>query len=113
MPNELDIRKHRRDTEEKGRQRTHRGRNDAGRGTGGRVVTYGATLGAVPQMTVRRVFWKQLNVLGTTMGSPEDFRGMLALVAGGLRPVVDSVLPLAEAGRALARMEQAAQFGKI
>ena len=80
---------------------------------GGRVVTYGATLGAVPQMTVRRVFWKQLNVLGTTMGSPEDFRGMLALVAGGLRPVVDSVLPLAEAGRALARMEQAAQFGKI
>ena len=60
------------------------------------------------------MFWKQLNILGTTMGSPEDFRGMLALFGeGGLRPVVDQVVPLAEAGRALARMEQAAQFGKI
>jgi len=81
---------------------------------GGRVVTYGATLGNAPQVTVRRIFWKQLNVLGSTMGSPEDFRGMLSLFdGGGLRPVVDRVFPLAEAGRALAHMEQAAQFGKI
>ncbi len=81
---------------------------------GGRVVTYGATLGNTPQLTVRRVFWKQLNVLGTTMGSPEDFRGMLTLFGGGgLRPVVDRVVPLAEAGGALAHMERAEQFGKI
>jgi NADPH:quinone reductase-like Zn-dependent oxidoreductase len=81
---------------------------------GGRVVTYGATLGPVPQLTVRRVFWKQLDVLGTKMGSPEDFRGMLALFdQGRLRPAVDTVFPLADTAQALARMAQGAQFGKI
>lgn len=81
---------------------------------GGRVVTYGATTGNAPQLTVRRIFWKQLSVLGSTMGTPDDFRGMLALFGQGkLRPVVDQVFPLADAGRALRRMEQAAQFGKI
>jgi D-arabinose 1-dehydrogenase-like Zn-dependent alcohol dehydrogenase len=63
---------------------------------------------------VRRIFWKQLDVLGSTMGSPDDFRAMLALFGpGGPRPVVDTVFPLAEAGAALRRMEEAAQFGKI
>ena len=81
---------------------------------GGRVVSYGATTGAVPELTVRRIFWKQLSVLGSTMGTPEDFRGMLDVVTSGqLRPVVDRVFPLEEAARALERMEQAAQFGKI
>ncbi len=81
---------------------------------GGRVVSYGATTGNVPELTVRRIFWKQLDVLGTKMGAPEDFRGMLALFGDGrLRPVVDQVFPLEEAGRALRRMDQAAQFGKI
>jgi len=81
---------------------------------GGRVVSYGATAGAVPELTVRRIFWKQLSVLGSTMGTPEDFRGMLDVVTSGqLRPVVDRVFPLEEAARALERMEQAAQFGKI
>ena len=47
---------------------------------GGRVVTYGATTGQVPELTVRRIFWKQLNVLGSTMGAPDDFRSILALV---------------------------------
>lgn len=82
--------------------------------SGGRVVTYGATLGPVPQLAVRRIFWKLLDVLGTKMGSPEDFRGMLALFdQGRLRPVVDKVFPLAEAGQALNHMARAAQFGKI
>lgn len=81
---------------------------------GGRVVSYGATTGVVPDLTVRRIFWKQLNVLGSTMGTPEDFRGMLDVVSSGqLRPVVDRAFPLEEAGRALEHMEQAAQFGKI
>jgi zinc-binding alcohol dehydrogenase/oxidoreductase len=81
---------------------------------GGRVVTYGATTGNAPQLTVRRVFWKQLSVLGSTMGTPDDFRAMLALFGKDkLRPVVDQVFPLADAGRALRRMEEAAQFGKI
>lgn len=85
---------------------------------GGRVVTYGATTGAVPELQARRIFWKQLDVRGSTMGSPEDFRAMLALFAGsarggGLRPCVDQVFPLAEAGAALRHMESASQFGKI
>ena len=81
---------------------------------GGRVVSYGATAGTAPELTVRRIFWKQLTVLGTTMGSPDDFGAMLPLFGEGkLRPVVDRVFPLAEVGAALRYMDQAAQFGKI
>lgn len=81
---------------------------------GGRVVTYGATNGATPELLARRIFWKQLNIMGSTMGSPDDFRAMLALFgANGQRPVVDRVFPLDETGAALRHMEEAAQFGKI
>jgi len=81
---------------------------------GGRVVSYGATTGPVPELMVRRIFFKQLDVMGSTMGSPADFRAMLNLFgAEKARPVVDRVYPLAEAGAALRHMEQAAQFGKI
>jgi NADPH:quinone reductase-like Zn-dependent oxidoreductase len=80
---------------------------------GGRVVSYGATLGAVPNLEVRRIFWKQLNVLGSTMGSPRDFAAMLQLYADGLRPIVDGVLPLDQVAEAHRRMEEGQQFGKI
>lgn len=81
---------------------------------GGRVVNYGVTAGATPEFLLRRVYWKQLGVLGSTMGSPRDFQSMLSLFeAGGLRPVVDRVFPLADAAAAHARMEQSEQFGKI
>lgn len=80
---------------------------------GGRVVSYGATLGAVPNLEVRRIFWKQLDVLGSTMGSPRDFAAMLQLYVDGMRPVVDSVLPLDHAAAAHRRMEEGQQFGKI
>jgi NADPH:quinone reductase-like Zn-dependent oxidoreductase len=81
---------------------------------GGRIVTYGATTGSTPELTVRRIFWKQLTVLGSTMGSPDDFRAILALFGRDkLRPVVDQVFPLADAGKALRRMDRADQFGKI
>jgi NADPH:quinone reductase-like Zn-dependent oxidoreductase len=81
---------------------------------GGRIVTYGATTGPVPQVEVRRIFWKQLSVLGTTMGTPAEFAAMLDLFGqAGLRPVVDAAFPLADAAAAHRRMEEAAQFGKI
>ena len=81
---------------------------------GGRVVSYGATTGLVPELQVRRIFWKHLNLLGSTMGSPADFQALLALAASGrLHPVVDTSYPLSEAGKALLHMEEAAQFGKI
>jgi NADPH:quinone reductase-like Zn-dependent oxidoreductase len=79
----------------------------------GRIVSYGATLGPVPGMEVRRIFWKQVNVFGSTMGTPRDFAAMLQLFADGLRPVVDQVLPLDQAPAAHRRMEEAQQFGKI
>lgn len=81
---------------------------------GGRIVTYGSTLGPVPNLVLRRIFWKQVDVLGSTMGRPGEFAMMLSLFGeGGLRPVVDRVFPLAEAGAAQAHMQEAAQFGKI
>ena len=80
---------------------------------GGRVVSYGATLGPTPNLEVRRIFWKQLTVLGSTMGSRRDFAAMLRLYAEGLRPIVDTVLPLESAAEAHRRMEEGRQFGKI
>jgi NADPH:quinone reductase-like Zn-dependent oxidoreductase len=80
---------------------------------GGRIVTYGATCGPVPNVEVRRIFWKQIDVRGSTMGTAEDFRQMVQMYGKGLRPVVDSVLPLAEAAAAHARVESGEHFGKI
>lgn len=81
---------------------------------GGRVVTYGATTGPARQLEIRRIFWKQLNVLGSTMGTAKEFEAVLRLYGeGGLRPVVDQVFPLSEAAAAHRRMEEAQQFGKI
>lgn len=80
---------------------------------GGRLVSYGATLGPTPQLEVRRIFWKQLNVMGSTMGTRADFAAMVRLYAGGLRPIVDRVMPLEDAAEAHRRMEQGEQFGKI
>jgi zinc-binding alcohol dehydrogenase/oxidoreductase len=80
---------------------------------GGRLVTYGSTLGAAHNVEIRRIFWKQLNVLGSTMGSPSDFAGMLKLYEGGLRPIIDKVFPLEQASDAHIRMEAGDQFGKI
>lgn len=80
---------------------------------GGRVVSYGATLGPVQGLEIRRIFWKQLNVLGSTMGTRRDFAAMLRLYADGLQPIVDTVLPLDQAAEAHRRMEEGQQFGKI
>jgi NADPH:quinone reductase-like Zn-dependent oxidoreductase len=81
---------------------------------GGRIAIYGATAGPVHELQVRRIFWKQLTVLGSTMGSPHDFEEMLSLFGkDGLRPVIDSVHPLERATDAHRRMEEHEQFGKI
>ena len=66
------------------------------------------------ELVLRAVFWRQISVLGTTMGSPAEFGAMLDLYArDGLHPVVDRVFPLADATAAHRRMEEAGQFGKI
>jgi zinc-binding alcohol dehydrogenase/oxidoreductase len=80
---------------------------------GGLIVTYGSTRGPVSNLEVWRIFWKQVDILGSTMGTPEDFKGMLQMYAKTLRPVIDSVFPLAAAADAHARLESGEQFGKI
>jgi NADPH:quinone reductase-like Zn-dependent oxidoreductase len=80
---------------------------------GGRVVTYGATRGPVSNLEVRRIFWKQIDVRGSTMGTSEDFKRMLQMWAKGLRPVIDSVWPLEAAADAHVRLESGDHFGKV
>jgi NADPH:quinone reductase-like Zn-dependent oxidoreductase len=81
---------------------------------GGRVVVCGATSGPNPPAQLHRVWWKQLDVLGSTMGTREDFEGAFELVkAGRAKPVVDSAYPLAEARAAHERLEGGEQLGKV
>ena len=80
---------------------------------GGRAVTYGGTAGDAT-LRVYPIFWNQLNVLGTSMGSPKDFAAMLDFVSRhGIVPIVDRVYDMAEIGEAMQRMSEAEQFGKI
>jgi NADPH:quinone reductase-like Zn-dependent oxidoreductase len=80
----------------------------------GRVVVCGATTGPNPPAALHRVWWKQLSILGSTMGTKADFEGAYALIAAGrARPVVDEVLPLEEIRAAHARLEAGEQLGKV
>ncbi len=81
---------------------------------GGRITVCGATSGPNPPAALHRMWWRELTIYGSTMGTREDFEAALALVASGrARPIVDSVFPLAEARAAHERMEAGAQFGKL
>ncbi len=81
---------------------------------GGRVVVFGGTGGGKVQMQVRPVTVGQIALLGTTMGSPAEFRQLLTAVdTQDWRPVVDSVRPLADAAAAHAREENGLHFGKL
>jgi NADPH:quinone reductase-like Zn-dependent oxidoreductase len=81
---------------------------------GGRIVVCGATSGPNPPAALHRIWWKQLTIYGSTMGTREDFEAAYELVKSGrAKPVVDSVFPLAQARAAHERMEAGEQFGKI
>ncbi len=81
---------------------------------GARITVCGATTGPNPPAALHRIWWKQLSILGSTMGTGEDFAGAYELVASGrARPVVDSVLPLEEIRAAHERLEAGEQLGKI
>ena len=81
---------------------------------GGRLVSYGGTGGPAVASDVRLIFWKQLSILGTTMGPPEDFRRVMNLVfEGRLAPVIHEVMPLEEARRAHELLEAGEVFGKL
>ncbi len=81
---------------------------------GGRIVFFGATTGNPPGLDLRKCFFRQITLLGTTMGSPADFAAMTAFVSQHrIVPIVDRVIPLARAEEAFRHMEASAQFGKI
>jgi len=81
---------------------------------GGRVVLCGVTTGAKAESDLRALYWNQLSVLGSTMGSAQDFRQMLrAVTVNKLVPVVDKVFWLGRVQDAMARLETGRQFGKI
>ena len=81
---------------------------------GGRMVVIGATSGPNPPEEVRQIFWKQIEIIGSTMSNQREFREVMKLVfRGELKPVIDVVMPLERAREAHARLEQGEQFGKI
>lgn len=83
-------------------------------GKRGRLVTAGGTSGHLVETDVRRLFWNQWTLMGSTMGSDAEYDAVTAeFLAGRLAPVVDSVYPLERAADAMARLASGEQFGKI
>ncbi|WP_374467848.1 zinc-binding dehydrogenase [Ferrovibrio sp.] len=81
---------------------------------GGRIVTCGATAGSQPGADLQRVFIRQLQIFGSTLGSQDEFRQLLnAVTQAGLQPVIDRVYPLSQAVAALDYLESGEQFGKV
>ncbi len=81
---------------------------------GGRIVSFGATRGNPSSLTLRKIFWRQLSLLGTTMGMPVEFAAMAQYVTmHRLKPVISEVIPFERAGEAFDLMERGGQFGKI
>lgn len=83
-------------------------------GKRGRLVTCGGTSGPMVQTDVRRLFWNQWTIMGSTMGNEQEFAdATAAFAAGQLHAVVDSVTPFEQARDAYARLQSAQQFGKV
>ena len=83
-------------------------------GRGGRLVTCGGTSGPMVQTDVRRLFWNQWSILGSTMGNDSELDAIVTeFRAGRLAPVIDSTFDLADGAKAFERMERGEQFGKI
>jgi NADPH:quinone reductase-like Zn-dependent oxidoreductase len=81
---------------------------------GGRLITFGATAGAKVEMDLRRIFWRQIEVIGTTMASRGEFEAMLRVAwMGRFAPAIETVLPLSRIRDAHERLEAGDHFGKI
>jgi len=81
---------------------------------GGRIVIVGNTSGPQVEIDVRRIFGKQISLIGSTMGTPKDFRDITRLLwSGRIKTIVDEVIPLSEGRRAFEIMERGEMFGKI
>ncbi|GAA4930453.1 quinone oxidoreductase family protein [Mucilaginibacter defluvii] len=81
---------------------------------GGRIVFFGGTAGSIPELAGRKIFWNHISILGTTLGSPAEFEQMLQFISDHkIEPVIDEVFPLAEAEKAIRKMDDSSQFGKL
>jgi zinc-binding alcohol dehydrogenase/oxidoreductase len=81
---------------------------------GGRIVNFGRTAGNITDVSTRLLYWKQLSVFGSTMGTRDEFLSMLDFVEGRkIKPIIDKVYPLEDINAAFERMESSNQFGKI
>ena len=81
---------------------------------GGRIVIYGGTLGTINDLSPQHIFWRQISILGTTMGSPTDFQGMIDFVSRHeIVPIVNTVLDFEDANKGLDMLARSSQFGKI
>jgi NADPH:quinone reductase-like Zn-dependent oxidoreductase len=80
---------------------------------GARIVVSGATGGNLATVDIRRVFAMQLEILGSSMGTRDELADLVALVADGMQPVIDTVLGFSEARAAFERLEAGGVFGKI
>jgi NADPH:quinone reductase-like Zn-dependent oxidoreductase len=81
---------------------------------GGRIVNFGRTAGNISDISTRLLYWKQISIHGTTMGTRDEFLSMLDFVESRhIKPVIDKIFPLEQTAEAIQRMEQGDQFGKI
>jgi len=81
---------------------------------GGTIVNYGITAGPSVKLELRKVYFKQLHIVGSTMGSPEDFAAMLDMVnKHKIEPMVDEVFTLSDGNKAFEKMNVSSQFGKL
>jgi len=81
---------------------------------GGRILIVGNTSGPKVEIDIRRIFGKQISIIGSTMGTPQDFRDITRLLwSGKIKTLIDQVLPLSEGRRGFEIMERSEMFGKI
>ncbi|GAB3870488.1 hypothetical protein GCM10027610_132350 [Dactylosporangium cerinum] len=81
---------------------------------GARIVVSGATSGHLPQVNLRRLFALQLEILGSSMGTPDELADLMALLAKtGVRPIIDSVIPFSDARSAFEKLHSGDVFGKV
>ena len=81
---------------------------------GGRIVNFGRTAGTITNIATRLLYWKQLSIFGSTMGTRDEFLSMIDFVESRkLKPVIDSVFPLDQVPQAFERMKSGDHFGKI
>ncbi len=81
---------------------------------GGRIAIFGRTAGDIPNLPTRLLYWKQISIHGTTMGTRDEFLSIIDFIESrNLKPIIDKVYPFNQSNEAMQRMEQGNQFGKI